>query len=287
MDIYFDLMEKLLLQTDDEIEITAHIFLPDESSHKVLLINSATGVKQQVYFSFAQFFAEQGFTVLTYDYSGIGLSKPEKMKGFQSSMRIWGSRDYKALTQFIIKNFPDHQKFCLGHSVGALILGMNKDSEIFNEFLFVGTQNAFVGNLKWRTKIEAVLGFGIVQPLFTELFGYFPAHWFGLGESLPKNCAYDWRTLILNRKSTNKLLLKTDDYSKDLNRKVFVIQAEDDAWLTEKGVKSLLNDTYPNLKPTFRLIKTSESEKGEIGHVNFFRSYNRNLWNIILNEIKS
>lgn len=286
MDIYFDLMEKLLLQTDDEIEITAHIFLPDESNHKVLLINSATGVKQQIYFSFAQFFAEQGFTVLTYDYRGIGLSKPEKMKGFQSSMRIWGNRDYKALTQFIIKDFPDHQKFCLGHSVGALILGMNKDSEIFNEFLFVGTQNAFVGNLKWRTKIEAVLGFGIVQPLFTELFGYFPAHWFGLGESLPKNCAYDWRTLILNRKSTNKLLLKTDDYSKDLNRKVFVIQAEDDAWLTEKGVKSLLNDTYPNLKPTFRLIKTSESEKGEIGHVNFFRSYNKNLWNIILNEIE-
>lgn len=285
MDIYFDLMEKLFLQTYNEIEITAHIFRPDESNHKVLLINSATGVKQQVYFSFAQFFAEQGFTVLTYDYRGIGLSKPEKMKGFQSSMRIWGSRDYKALTQFIIKNFPDHQKFCLGHSVGALILGMNKDSEIFNEFLFVGTQNAFVGNLKWRTKIEAVLGFGIVQPLFTELFGYFPAHWFGLGESLPKNCAYDWRTLILNRKSTNKLLLKTDDYSKDLNRKVFVIQAEDDAWLTEKGVKSLLNDTYPNLKPTFRLIKTSESEKGEIGHVNFFRSYNRNLWNIILDEI--
>lgn len=285
MDIYFDLMEKLLLQTDDEIEITAHIFRPDESNHKVLLINSATGVKQQIYFSFAQFFAEQGFTVLTYDYRGIGLSKPEKMKGFQSSMRIWGSRDYKALTQFIIKNFPDHQKFCLGHSVGALILGMNKDSETFNEFLFVGTQNAFVGNLKWRTKIEAVLGFGIVQPLFTELFGYFPAHWFGLGESLPKNCAYDWRTLILNRKSTNKLLLKTDDYSKDLNRKVFVIQAEDDAWLTEKGVQSLLNDTYPNLKPTFRLIKTSESEKGEIGHVNFFRSYNRNIWNIILNEI--
>lgn len=286
MDIYFNLMEKLLLQTDDEIEITAHIFRPDESNHKVLLINSATGVKQQIYFSFAMFFAKQGFTVLTYDYRGIGLSKPQKMKGFQSSMKIWGSRDYKALTQFIITNFPEHQKFCLGHSVGALILGMNKDSAIFDEFIFVGTQNAFVGNLKWRTKIEALLGFGIAQPLFTELFGYFPAHWFGLGESLPKNCAYDWRTLILNRKSTNKLLLKTDDYSKDLNRKVFVIQAEDDAWLTDKGVKSLLNDTYPNLQPAFRLIKTSESEKGEIGHINFFRSYNKNLWNIILNEIK-
>jgi len=279
-------MEKLILQTNDETVITANIFKPEKDNNKVLLINSATGVKQQIYFSFAQFFASQGFTVITYDYRGIGLSKPQKMKNFEASMRIWGNQDYKALTQFIINNFPDHQKFCIGHSVGALILGMNKDSEIFDEFFFVGTQNAFIGHLKWRTKIEAMLGFGIVQPLFTELFGYFPAHWFGLGESLPKNCAYDWRILILNRKSTNKLLLKMDDFSKDLKQKVFVIQAEDDVWLTEKGVKSLLNDTYPNLKPTYRLIKTSESEKGEIGHINFFRSYNKNLWEIIFNEIE-
>jgi len=279
-------MEKLILQTNDETVITANIFKPEKDNNKVLLINSATGVKQQIYFSFAQFFASQGFTVITYDYRGIGLSKPQKMKNFEASMRIWGNQDYKALTQFIINNFPDHQKFCIGHSVGALILGMNKDSEIFDEFFFVGTQNAFIGHLKWRTKIEAMLGFGIVQPLFTELFGYFPAHWFGLGESLPKNCAYDWRILILNKKSTNGLLEKIDDFSKNLTQKVFVIRAEDDAWLTEKGVKSLLNDTYPNLKPTYRLIKTSESEKGEIGHINFFRSYNKNLWEIIFNEIE-
>jgi len=162
---------------------------------------------------------------------------------------------------------------------------MNEDSEIFEELVFVGTQNAFVGNLKFRTKIEAYLGFGIVQPITTQLLGYFPAQWFGLGESLPKNCANDWRSLILNRKSTNGLLEKINDYSKELTQKVFVIRAEDDVWLTEKGVRSLLNDTYPHLKPTYRLIRTSESEKKEIGHINFFRSYNSKLWSIILNEI--
>ncbi|MCY0971025.1 alpha/beta hydrolase family protein [Chryseobacterium wangxinyae] len=279
-------MEKLILQTHDKIQIVAHVFKPEINNHKVLLINSATGVRQHVYFSFAQFFAEKGFTVITYDYRGIGLSKPQRMRNFDASMRIWGSEDYKVISQFIIDEFPDYQKFCLGHSVGALILGMNKDSEIFDKFIFVGTQNAFIGHLRWRTKVEALLGFGIAQPFFTELFGYFPAPWFGLGESLPKNCAYDWRTLILNPKSTNKLLFKTEDFSKDLKQKVFVIQAEDDAWLTDKGVKSLLNDTYLNLKPTYRLIKTSESEKGEIGHINFFRKYNMNLWEIVLNEMK-
>ncbi|HEX7869683.1 MAG TPA: alpha/beta hydrolase, partial [Chryseobacterium sp.] len=43
--------------------------------------------------------------------------------------------------------------------------------------------------------------------------------------------------------------------------------------------------TYPNLKPDYRFLKTSESEKGEIGHINFFRSYNNKLWDIVLNTI--
>ncbi|WP_288445644.1 alpha/beta hydrolase [uncultured Chryseobacterium sp.] len=278
-------MEKLTLTTEDHVSLAVHLFKPEKDNGKVLLINSATGVKQQVYFSFASFFAEQGFTVITYDYRGIGLSKPENMRGFKGSMRLWGSKDYKALTQYIQTNFNDYRKYCLGHSVGALILGMNEDSEIFEEFIFVGTQNAFVGNLKGITKVEAYLGFGIAQPLTTSLLGYFPAHWFGLGESLPKNCAYDWRTLILNKKSTNRLLEKMENFSENLTQKVFVIRAEDDIWLTEKGVLSLLNHTYPNLKPTYRLVAVSESDKKEIGHINFFRSYNSKLWNIILNEL--
>lgn len=278
-------MKSIDLSTVDNYTLSAHLFEPKNSNKKLLLINSATGVKQHIYFSFAQFFSEHGFTVITYDYRGIGLSKPKKMKGFQASMKIWGAEDYKTLTQYIKTNFPDHQKFCLGHSLGALILGMNQDSGMFEEFIFVGTQNAFVGNLKFKTKIEAYLGFGIAQPLSTKILGYFPANWFGLGESLPSGSAFDWRILILNKKSTNKLLEKVKDFSKDLTQKVFVIRAEDDAWLTEKGVRSLLENTYPNMIPTYRLIKTSESEKNEIGHINFFRSYNRKLWNIILKEL--
>ncbi|SHJ98718.1 alpha/beta hydrolase family protein [Epilithonimonas mollis] len=279
-------MQNLDILTEDHYVLSAHIFEPRQNNRRILLINSATGVKQQIYFSFAQFFAEKGFTVITYDYRGIGLSKPNKMRGFPASMRIWGTKDYKALTSYIKTNFPGYHKFCLGHSVGALILGMNKDSEMFDEFIFVGTQNAFVGNLKLRTKIEAYLGFGIVQPLSTKLLGYFPASWFGLGESLPSGSAFDWRTLILNKKSTNKLLEKSDDFSRNLTQKVFVIRAEDDLWLTEKGVLSLLHNTYPDLKPTYRLIKTSESEKNEIGHINFFRSYNKKLWKIIFTRLE-
>ena len=282
----FITMKDLILNTSDHIPLSVKVFEPQISNGKLLLINSATGVKQQIHFSFAKYFAENGFTVITYDYRGIGESKPTKMRGFNASMRIWGTIDFKTLTDFIQKEYPDYTKFCLGHSVGALILGMNDYSKNFEKFIFVGTQDAYIGNLTFTVAATAMLGFGIALPLMTHFFGYFPAHRFGLGESLPKGVAFDWQTLILNKKSTSKLYEKIGEHiSKELSQKTFIIHAEDDTWVTQEGMKNLLKNVYPNLKTTYREIKISESEKGEIGHVNFFRSYNKKLWKIALDEL--
>ena len=279
-------MQQLFLKTSDHNLISVTVFEPQNPNGKLLLINSATGVKQQVYFSFAKHFAENGFTAITYDYRGIGDSKPKKMNGFHATMRIWGTDDFKTVTDFIKKNYQNHQKFCLGHSVGALIIGMNENAHIFDKFIFVATQDAYIGNLKANIAASAVLGFGIAVPLTTKFFGYFPAHRFGLGESLPKGVAYDWRTLILNKKSTSRLYEKiATHFSKDLKQETFIIHAEDDPWVTMKGMENLMNNVYPHLKKTYREIKVSDSEKGEIGHINFFRSFNKSLWKIVLNEL--
>lgn len=279
-------MQQLFLKTSDHNLISVTVFEPQNPNGKLLLINSATGVKQQIYFSFAKYFAENGFTAITYDYRGIGDSKPKKMNGFHATMRIWGTDDFKTVTDFIKKNYQNHQKFCLGHSVGALIIGMNENAHIFDKFIFVATQDAYIGNLKANIAASAVLGFGIAVPLTTKFFGYFPAHRFGLGESLPKGVAYDWRTLILNKKSTSRLYEKiATHFSKDLKQETFIIHAEDDPWVTMKGMENLMNNVYPHLKKTYREIKVSDSEKGEIGHINFFRSFNKSLWKIVLNEL--
>ena len=276
-------MITLELKNSSQQKIIAHLFSPEISKQKLVLINSATGVKQQIYFKIASYLAENGFTVITYDYRGIGLSKPKDLRNDKISMRTWGTEDYKTITDFIKLNYENYEKHLIGHSVGALILGMNKDSEIFKSFVFFGTQKAYVGHLNLKTKLTSYVGFGIIQPITTKIFGYFPAHRFGLGESLPKYAAKDWKTLVFNKKSTNALLEKIEEnFSKNLTQNVLVLRAEDDNWLTETGVKNLLTETYPNLKPIYSLIKTEESPKNEIGHVNFFRSYNEPLWSIIL-----
>ena len=279
-------MKELFLKTPDQFPLKITLFEPQVSNQKVLLLNAATGVKQTVYYSFAKFFQENGFTVITYDYRGIADSRPENLKNFEASMRIWGTVDFKTLTNFIEENYPNYSRFCVGHSVGALIIGMNEDSKNFEKFIFVGTQDAYIGNLNFKVAITALLGFGIALPVLTTILGYFPANIFGLGADLPKGVAYDWRTLILNKKSTARLYEKIEvHFAKHLTQETLIIHAEDDHWVTKKGMDNLIKNVYPNLKKTFREIKISESEKGEIGHVNFFRSFNKNLWNIVLEKL--
>ena len=63
-------MKVVKIKTLDHFEIAATIFEPEISNQKLLLINSATGVRQQTYYDFAKYFAEKGFTAITYDYRG-------------------------------------------------------------------------------------------------------------------------------------------------------------------------------------------------------------------------
>lgn len=281
-------MRVLTLETSDHIFLSVSVFEPKLGNKKLVLINSATGVKQQIYFAISQYLADHGFTVITYDYRGIGESKPKVMTNFDANMRIWGAMDFKTITDYIQENYPHYNTYCVGHSVGALILGMNPDSVIFKKFVFVATQDAALSNLKLGVAATAVIAFGVALPLLTRFYGYFPAQRFGLGESLPKNVGYDWRTLILDRKSLTKLYEKLgEDYSKDLCQPVTVLFAEDDSWITMKGMQKLLKKTYSNLKASLQELKVVDSPKKNIGHINFFRSYNKNFWSIILDEFNA
>ncbi|QOR73638.1 alpha/beta hydrolase [Cruoricaptor ignavus] len=280
-------MEELKIRSANGCMLSVHLFEPERARGRLLLINSATGVRQQVYFKFARFFAEKGYTVLTYDYEGIGNSKPENLKKCTASMRSWGTEDFASLLSFINEKYPDHRKFCLGHSVGALIMGM-ADSRMFEKFVFTATQDSWYRNLPNNVKPMALICFGLLVPLLTAFLGYFPAHRFGLGESLPAGSAMDWRTLILKQKSTFELYLKIGkNFAKSLTHETLMLSAEDDAWVTRAGMENLLKHVYPNLRPEWHQLKKSESPLNDIGHINFFRSYNKPLWEVPLRWLES
>ena len=100
-----------------------------------------------------------------------------------------------------------------------------------------------------------------------------------LGETLPKGVSDDWRTLLMNKKSVNRLLEKTPDFSKNLTQDVLYLHLEDDTWITQTGMELLMRETFSNMKPTYRTVKVAESTGEEIGHINFFRAKHNLLWN--------
>ncbi|MEM6864987.1 MAG: alpha/beta hydrolase, partial [Bacteroidota bacterium] len=73
-----------------------------DSSNSVLIIASATGVKQEYYKKFAQFVANNGVTVITFDYSGIGRSLEKPIKELKTNAADWGQNDLEHVLQFVV-----------------------------------------------------------------------------------------------------------------------------------------------------------------------------------------
>ena len=65
----------LTLAARDRTKLAATLFEPAAPNGGAILINIGTGIPRQFYAAFAGHLASRGFTVLTYDYRGIGGSE--------------------------------------------------------------------------------------------------------------------------------------------------------------------------------------------------------------------
>ena len=73
----------------DGFALAATVYEPDALTDKVVLITGGTGVLRCFYDPFACFLQRQGFGVVTFDYRGIGDSRPLSLKGFWAQMHEW------------------------------------------------------------------------------------------------------------------------------------------------------------------------------------------------------
>ena len=134
----------ITIHTQDQYPITACAFEPENANGKLLLVNSATGVKQQTYYSFCTAFCRFGFLVITYDYRGVALSKPDQLKGFKASMRTWGNTDYKKpFTDFIEEHYPKSPKISNRSFCGRFNPRNEQRFRNFEKFCFVHSKYLF------------------------------------------------------------------------------------------------------------------------------------------------
>jgi predicted alpha/beta hydrolase len=116
-----------------------------DRARPVVLINPATSVRCRYYSRFAAFPHSHGFDVVTYDYRGIGESRPSRLRGFDAGWIDWGRLDFEAALQYAGETFPGQPIHVVAHSVGGFVIGLAASCHRVSRVFTMGAQYAY-----WR-----------------------------------------------------------------------------------------------------------------------------------------
>lgn len=264
----------LAISAADGFELAATLY-EAPAADTVVLVNSATAVPRRFYQRFARFLQDHGWSVLTYDYRGVGGSKPASLRGFEGTMSDWTFLDMTAALGWITRELTPRRLFAVGHSFGGQTFGMLENATNVDALVGVSAQSGHWRVQGGREPARVRLIVTVAIPLLSRLFGYFPWSRFARGEDLPKGVALEWARWCRQR---NYLL---DDETLPLERyrafaaPVLAYSIADDDWGTRRAVDEMMR-AYGNV--TRRHIAPGDYGLERLGHTGFFREGAEALW---------
>ncbi|MEO8608494.1 MAG: alpha/beta fold hydrolase [Chloroflexota bacterium] len=268
----------LTIPASDGFELAATLFEPAQDNGRLVLINSAMAVKRGYYRKYAAFLAEHGFTTITYDYRGIGGSRPASLRGFKAYLWQWGAQDLDGLIAWIEVRYPSYKLLVVSHSVGGQIIGLTARNTRVAGMFGVAVQSAYwrlwSGFWRWRTFF---IWYALI-PVLARLLGYIPGK-LGIGEDLPAGVALDWAHGGRCPKYILDLYCGTQhDHFVAFAAPFVDYSFSDDHYAPYETVKSLLT-FYPNAVKTHKHLQPSDIGTQSIGHFGFFRDkFANTLW---------
>lgn len=258
----------------------------DHGSGTVVLIASATGVLQSYYRHFATWMAAQGPAVVTFDYTGIGASRPAHMRACKATVRSWATDDLSTVIDHVHTTMAPKRLLLLGHSIGGQLAGLCPRQEGIDGLVLVAAQ---LGHWRWWPKNQRwrlYFRWFILLRGLTRLFGYFPGKRIGVMEDLPGPMALEWSTWGL---SPNYLFDHVADAAgRFANLKVPAViwSFEDDRDLAPKLAVDKLAERLVNCRITREHLRPADLGAQRIGHFGFFRKGGEaTLWPALLQRI--
>lgn len=263
----------------DGYSLAATLFGSGLPTLPTVVIASATGVRQAYYAPFASWLAQSfGANVVTFDYRGIGGSRPEDIAKLDASLEDWAELDFAGILDWADKTLEQPRHLSLvGHSIGGQLIGLLPDPSRLAAVTLVGSQS---GDFRlWPTLADRALYGALwyaVIPSVVSTFGYLPGS-LGIGEDLPGGVASEWarwcRTpgyMVGGRDGARR----RDGYRR-LRSPILAFGFDDDAYAPLAAVDALLA-LYENAPTRRRQVSRAEAK---VGHFGFFRErFKDNLW---------
>ena len=256
----------------DGVVLGGTLWLAAASGPRVsIIINAATGVLARYYHRYARFLAKHGFDVLTYDYRGIGASRPKTLRGCGYRWRDWGELDFDAALRFMHERRPADPLIVVGHSIGGFLPGLAENAPMIDRMLTVGAQYAWWGDYAPRRRFNLFLKWHVAMPVATALCGYFPGRRLGWLEDLPKGMANEWsfRGPRFERSYVPAERQAAISRMAAVTAPILAVAVEDDELGTLPAIRRTLS-YYKQAPRTLVLLKPSDYGRKAIGHFNLF-----------------
>lgn len=278
-------MNTIKIETPLGYPIFTTQFKPQKTPKSIVLISSATGVKQTYYYMFAEFLKSENYVVYTFDFGGVGLSKTSSLKTFDTTPVNWGKNDLESMLKFVKKQHPNLKLNVIGHSIGGQLIGLAPSSKIIDNIILVASQTGYWKFWKGTEKMKMLVNWYVLFPFFTKIFGYFPGKKLGVMEDLPKSISYQWRKWCVSPNYLFDYLKEEELFYKNIHCNINSFSAFDDNYAPKEAVTWLTNK-YENAKIDRIHLFAKDNQLRKIGHFGFFKEkMESTIWKLFLEKL--
>lgn len=271
-------MSVVRLRTEDGVILgaTFHAAARPRGPRRVAVLHGGAGILQQRYRHFAAFLAEWGIPVLTYDYRGIGASRPASLRGFRATTADWVEFDAAAAIDWVRERFAEDELIGISHSIGGLALGAAPNAARQDRLVFIAPHTAYFRDYAPLYRLPMALIWHGLMPAATRLTGYFPARRLRLGEDLPAGIALEWARRLgpdlrpRGEEPEAQRARRLLDHAALLDRPALAVTVSDDAFATAAAARRLLS-YFPRLRVQPVSVTPTEANLPRLGHFAYFR----------------
>ncbi|KQV80444.1 alpha/beta hydrolase [Massilia sp. Root351] len=284
--------ERVALHAADGYPLTALRYRSHGPERARLIVAGATGVPQGFYRRFAEYAAANGYTVLTLDYRGIGLSKPATLRGFRMDYLDWGRLDLAAAVEAVAAGDgvgggagPGQAVplYMVGHSYGGHAFGLLPNHDKVDGLYTFATGAGWHGWMPLAERLRVKVMWNIIGPLLTRWKGCLAWSKLGMGEDLPLDVYRQWKhwCRFPHYFFDDPQMRQVAAGFGTVRAPIMAVNAIDDLWAPPNSRDAFMRG-YRNA-PWFGItIDPAASGLGKIGHMGYFRPQAQALWGAAL-----
>ncbi|HEU4621255.1 MAG TPA: alpha/beta fold hydrolase [Burkholderiaceae bacterium] len=275
-----------VLPATDGYPLAVTSFGDSTTARAAVLIVPGMGIKQEYYASFARWLASRKFFVLTFDYRGMGRSRPaehaKSLRGFHADLSTWVERDCAAMVEYLHAVMDCRPVFWIGHSLGGQLLGLLPNHERITAAVTVGAGSGYWLENAARLRRSVWALWYVVAPIALKLHGYFPGTRLRMIGDLPDGVMRQWRRWCLHRHyAAGAEGERARAAYAQIRSPMFALSFSDDEFMSERGIASL-HRLYVNAPKQFEHVDPRTAGLARIGHFGFFRAESKNaLWHYV------